>query len=486
MIGTDVINKRILLIRPPTVMKGTSFIATQFPLNIAVIAAVLLKEGYDVRIMDFDVELFREDVFMKELTSFSPFIVGISSYTPTIINAHALATFVKKYLPNSVVVIGGTHVSALPSETLSEFGNFDMGVIGEGEEVMLKLASALRNGKSLSDIKGMVYREAGNIKMTGRADPVRDLDRLPLPARHLLKIPLYRGQSHRGFSRSFRKITEIMTSRGCPNRCIFCASDVVMGRGVRFRSADSVKAEIGECVERYGFNHFTISDDTFTLDERRLYEICDAFARLKVTWNCNARTWPISEKMLSVMARSGCEGITFGVESGSERILKLVKKNVTLEQMKNAFKWSRRAGIKLIEADIIIGSHPSETREDLKLTRKFLREASPDIFMASVIVPYPGTEVYSLMAEKKLINDKKWDNFILFGREPSWRTENFTSKELITLQKKMLFSFYFRPLYILKILSKIRSREELMYWLRGGIDFICSCFRRKDANKAGL
>lgn len=470
---------RILLVRPASVTRGTSFIATQFPLNIAGIAAVLLKEGYEVKIWDFDVKPLTQEAFKEEITAFSPFIVGISCYTPTVINGSKIASLVKKYLPDVVTVVGGTHISALPLETMNEFKDFDIGVIGEGEETMLELADKLSKREKLESIQGIIYRRDGSLQKTEKRSPIKNLDALPFPVRQpLLDVSAYKGQSHRGFSRSFLKISEIMTSRGCPNRCIFCASDVVMDRGVRFRSADSVKREINQCVKEYGFNHFTISDDTFLLKEDRLYDICDEFNRLKVTWNCNARVWPLSRDMLTRMAKSGCTGITFGVESGSPRILELIGKNITLGQVEDAFRWSRDAGIKLVEADVIIGSHPSETKEDIRMTERLLEKILPDIAMVSIIVPYPGTQVYRLMKERGLIfEDNKWDSFVLFGKEPSWRIDNFSPKELVALQKKMLFDFYFRLPYILKIIRKIKSRKEFFYWLKGGSDFLWSCLR---------
>ena len=473
--------ENILLIRPPTVNKGTSFIATQFPLNLAGIAAFLIKKSYDVSIWDFDVEPLSEPDFGERLKKLNPFMVGISCYTPTIINGHNIAGYVKKYLPKAVVIVGGPHLSALPEETLNEFQNFDIGVIGEGEETVGELAGKISHGEPVDDTEGIVYRKDGSSRTTARRSPIRDLDSLPLPARHLLDVSRYsKGHSHRGFSRSFLKITEIMTSRGCPNRCIFCASDVVMGCGVRFKSAARVNAEIAECVERYAFNHFTISDDTFILKEERLYSICEEFAKRKVSWNCNARVWPTSKKMLSTMARSGCIGISFGVESGSQRILDLVKKNITVKQIEEAFRLSKEAGIKLVEANVIIGSHPSETKEDIALTQGLLNRISPDVVMISVIVPYPGTELYDMMRSGNLMFDSKnWGSFVLFGREPSWRTEHFGPKELVRIQKKMIARFYFRPGYMAKIMLKIRSPKELIYWLRGGTDFLLAYVRGK-------
>jgi radical SAM superfamily enzyme YgiQ (UPF0313 family) len=466
------------LIRPPTITKGTSFIGTQFPLNIAYVAAPLAERGYDVRIWDFDVEPFDEKSFKAALEEFSPFLIGISSYTPTIINAHRIAAVIKGRFKDIPIVTGGPHVSALPLETFEEFKSFDIGVIGEGEDTMAELADRLSRADEIGDLRGVIYRKDGRLSVTERRPPIKDLDRLPFPARGLLKVPLYKGQSHRGFSRSFLKITEIMTSRGCPNRCIFCASDVVMGSGVRFASADSVKREISECVERFGFNHFAVMDDTFTLKEERVHEICDEFARRSLTWNCYGRVWPLSKKMLISMAKSGCAGITFGVESGSPRILKLIKKNITPQQVEEAFRWAKEAGIRLVEADVIIGSHPSETKEDVEMTKRLLRRISPDIVMASVIVPYPGTELYGLMKERGLIfKDKSWDSFILFGKAPSWKTFNFSPLELVSLQKKMMLGFYFRPIYIFRTLRKMKSPREVAYWLRGGVDFLFDCLK---------
>lgn len=465
---------KILLIRPPTVMKGTSFIATQFPINIAGLGASLIVNGYDVYIWDFDAENFDGPIFEKNLKALSPAVAGISCYTPTIINGHRIAEAVKRCMPAVRTVVGGPHVSALPEETLKEFSGFDIGVMGEGEEVMPEMIRRLLKKESLDGLAGVVYRtDDGLIKNNGRRAAIRDLDKLPFPARHLLNISLYKGQSHRGFSRDFLKITEIMTSRGCPNRCIFCASDVVMDKGVRFRSSASVKEEIGECAGKYGFNHFAISDDTFTLKEDRLYEICEEFARRKLTWNCNARVWPFSKKTASMMARCGCEGITFGVESGSPRILGLIKKNANIQQVEDAFRWSKESGIKLVEADVIIGGHPSETTEDIDMTRRLLDRISPDIIMASVVVPYPGTELYKIMKMKsQILNDKKWDSFVLYGKEPSWKTDNFSPKDLLALQRKILRNFYFRPLYILRIMKKMRSVKEFFYWIYAGLEFL--------------
>ncbi len=463
---------KISLIRPPSVIGRVSFLASQFPINLAYLGAHLRKEGYDVEIWDYEVEEYNEESLIKRIRDFEPSLIGISCFTPTVINAHTIAIAIKKNFPDTLIVVGGVHISALPAETLEEFPQFDIGIMGEGEETLAELCKRVELRQPIERIEGTVYRTNGKTVVMNRRPPMKHLDAIPPPARDLLKIDLYKGQSHRGFSRDNLRITEIHTSRGCPVRCIFCASDVTSGRGVRFRSAEHVISEIKECVEDFSFDHFVITDDTFNLNTPRLKKIMKAFVNYGVTWSCNARVNTVSRELLQEMADSGCKGITFGVESGSPRILDLVKKHITVEQTKNAFKWSKAAGIKYVEADFILGSHPSETMEDVNKSIQLIDEIEPDILSFSVIAPYPGTAVYDMMRSKNLLNnDIQWDNFVLFGKEPAWRTENFSPDELVRIQNQVLRRFYFRPSYIYRQLFKKDSLSEWAYWIKGAMAF---------------
>lgn len=470
--------RKVLLIRPQALTGKYAFTNKQFPMNLAALATFLIQAGVETKIYDFDVERFNEEVFKASLQADQPDIVGISCCTPSIINGHKIASLVKRCSPHILTVVGGHHASALPERTLLEFPDFDVVVIGEGEQTLLDICRGSDlSPNGLKEIAGLTFRSKGRIFRTAKRELILDLDSLPFPERELLPIHLYRGQSHRGFSRDFLRITELMTSRGCPGKCIFCASEVVMGKSLRFRSAENVKAEINHCVERFGFNHFTISDDTFTLNIPRLEKICEHFKELRVTWNCNACVWPISKDILDMMERSGCKGIAFGVESGSPRILELIGKKISVQHIKDAFHWARQSGIKLIEANLIIGSHPSETYEDVNLSIKLINEISPDMIMVSVIVPYPGTEVYALMREKGLLDiPEKWDEYLFYGGRPSWRTENFSSEELVSIQRDILNKFYLRPGYIFRRILTIKNFKELKYWLSAGSAFL---FNRK-------
>jgi radical SAM superfamily enzyme YgiQ (UPF0313 family) len=241
---------------------------------------------------------------------------------------------------------------------------------------------------------------------------------------------------------------------------------------VRFRSAQNVLEEIKECVAKYKTNHFTFLDDTFTLWPERTKQICSGLKELGVSWDCNTRVNNVTLELLKIMAESGCIKVSFGVESSSERLLKLIKKGIALDQIKRAVKWAREAKIKFIEGTFILGAHPSETREEVEMTVKLMRELDLDFVFYGIIVPFPGTEVCDIMRGKGYLNKNiNWRDFIFFGGEPPWRTDNFTSKELVELQNYVLKKFYLRPGYFLKMLLKINSWREMRYYLDIAWDF---------------
>jgi radical SAM superfamily enzyme YgiQ (UPF0313 family) len=233
-----------------------------------------------------------------------------------------------------------------------------------------------------------------------------------------------------------------------------------------------------ECMDKYDINHFCIHDDTFSLKESRVAEICTKLKNLRVSWDCDTRVDTITEKMIKMMAKSGCKRIAFGVESGSPRILKLIKKNVTLEQVKNAFKWTRENGI-MSCAYFIIGSHPEENMDDVEMTKKLMKELDADIVNIAIGVPYPGTELFDDMKRRGFLKNLKWDNYMHYNAEPVWRTEHFSPKELVDIQKSLIRSYYLRPTYIISRLLKMRSGKELGYWISSGIVTLKYLFKKK-------
>jgi len=461
----------VLLIRPPYPLGRLAFINTQIPLNLCSLAGCLRAEGFpDTRILDFEVTPYDREAFRNRLAGIRPGLIGFTACTPTVDLAARIASDAREALPSVFRVAGGPHVSALPGETLEAYPVLDAVAVGEGEETLVELAGVLaRGGRDLAGVKGLVWRDGGRLHVNEPREPVRDLDSLPFPARDLLDLGAYRGQVFRGFSRDYLRIGELITSRGCPNRCVFCASKVVLGRRVRFRSAANVLREVRECMDRYGMRHFVVLDDTINLDHPRLFELCQGFQRLGISWNCLATVSHMTPEVLQAMKRSGCTGITFGVESGSPRILRKNGKNITREQAVAAFRWAREAGIRTLEADFMIGSHPSETAEDLERSRQLVRELNPDILSVQPLIPYPGTQAHRILADKGLLGNMRWQDFVFFGTTPTWRLEHLDGRDMIRWQRRMLRDFYFRPSNLLRRLRKITGLREFLYYLKVGL-----------------
>ena len=470
------VNKnKILLIKPDTAEKRLSFISVQPPINLAHLAAVLRRHDFEVEIRDFTVARYDRNRLRETLTANPPGIVGISCFTPTILNGYEIAQAVKDTSPETVTVVGGPHSTALPEQTLNECSCVDSIVVGEGEYTLLQLAERVRAGDSLSGCAGVVHRQDGEIIAESERALITPLDELPFPARDLLDWEAYSTVQHtRGISEACQPLTELFTSRGCPGKCLFCAVNVTHRSCVRFRSAENVLAEVDECRRQYGTRHFVIQDDTFTLRPSRVAELMKGFRRLGVeSFSCDARVDLVSKEMLEEMAGSGCIKISFGVESGSPRILAMNGKGITREQVIDAFRWAREAGIQLLEATFIIGSHPDETPDDLEATRKLIREIRPDILFCSIVVPYPGTQMYRLLREQGLYpKEENWEDFRMFSGAPSWRTNHFSSEELVHQRDRVLRSYYFNPWYAVRRVRSLGSWAETKYWLRAAADYL--------------
>lgn len=464
----------ILLIRPKNDSVPEGVVSTQYPINLGYLASWLKKNKVSVSLVDMEVESVDNDKLLDLMRIEKPLIVGFSCMTSTIIAGHKIARLAKENIPGIKTVVGGVHSTAIPERTLEEFPYFDIVVKGEGEITLLELHDAVISKGDISKVKGIVYRkEDSGFFDTGSRPLIEDLDILPFPDRKLLDISLYkRTHTSRAFSRLNKNISEIMTARGCPYSCIFCASKVTFGTKVRYRSVGNIIAEMEECITKYKTDHFSILDDTFTFRKDVLYPVCDYLKAKKVTWDCFTRVDRIEEEMAEKMVKSGCEKISFGLESGSPEILKLIKKGITVDQIKKAFTICKESGLRYIEATFMLGNHPSETMDDIKATMDLIIALDPDLMAFSLTAPFPGTELNRLMKEAGFLDKEKWDEFVLYGGTPSWRFEYLEIEELKAIQKKFMRRFYLRPGYMIKELRKLRSLREFIYWLRIGVSMV--------------
>jgi radical SAM superfamily enzyme YgiQ (UPF0313 family) len=419
-------------------------------LGILMLAAVARDEGFACSIVDASALALTEQELLQRLETVSPDILCISSTTLAIGNAHLFAAAARRLFPSITIIVGGPHVTAAPRETMERFPDFDIAVIGEGEATIVELLKALQTGSALIDVSGLVYREADKLCDTGRRPFIADLDSLPYPAWDLLD-----DFPERYLPAPFKvqklPAATLVTSRGCPNTCIFCDRSV-FGSSCHAYSAEYVVRQIVELHHRYGIREFSFEDDTFITFKSRLKQICEKLIELElgISWTCLGRVNHVSVDNLALMKKAGCWQISFGIESGSEVILALINKRVTLDQIRKAIHLSRAAGIKT-KGFVILG-HPEETVKSMKMTIDFALELPLNDISVSLMTPFPGTELYARSAEFGEF-DADWGNMNLLNIV--FIPHGLNRKDLEMAQKELISGFYFRPRIIADYMMRL-------------------------------
>jgi radical SAM superfamily enzyme YgiQ (UPF0313 family) len=349
----------------------------------------------------------------------------------------------------AITIMGGVHPSILPNETV-QHPAIDIVVRGEGEMTMLELVKTLetnQGARALGEIKGITFKVNGRIVSTPQRPPIENINSLPFPARDLFPFKLYRGYQ---YMVRRKPSTHIITSRGCPFNCVFCASKTIWGRHCRTRSPDNVVNEIEHLMDKFHIREVLIYDDTFNVDLSRVEAICDEILsrKLDIIWRAQARVSPIREELLKKMKRAGCWCMYFGVESGVQEILRGTQKGITLEQVDRAFKLTKRVGLRTT-AYFMIGL-PGDNEATVRQTIKYAKHLDPDFAVFSITTLYPGTELCEMAGNYNLIQSTVYE------------TRDFTKKELEQMLRLALKEFYFRPTYILRRLYRIRSWQEFL------------------------
>jgi len=394
----------VLLVYPPYNWRANP------PLGLAYIASHLRQVGASVRILDMTPsELAVKDV-KAVVQETCPALVGISFMTTQVGSARALARAAKDASTGCKVVVGGPHASALPREVLEEEPSIDFAVVGEGELTTAELLDAVKACASdFGDVAGLCWRSPAGIVHNSPRGHIEDVDRLGMPAWDLLPVDRYGASTVGGDARS--RTFAILSSRGCPNHCIFCDSHSVFGRTFRGRSAENVFNEIMFLHKRYGARQVDFVDDTVTIDRRRLSDLCDMLIRqgVPVKWMANARVDTMSRELAFKMKRAGCVRLDFGVESGSAELRRKLNKNITDEQIRNAHSWAREAGI-IVTSFFIVGT-PWETWKTVEATARLINELDVDYPGLSVATPFPGTAMYRIAVAKGLLEVTDWERF---------------------------------------------------------------------------
>nr|MDO8080991.1 radical SAM protein [Candidatus Freyarchaeota archaeon] len=347
------------------------------PLGLCYIAAVAEKEGFEVQILDLLVSRFSLKKIVDKMKEFKPDIVGAGPVTISYPTALRTMEVCKKF--GATTVMGGCHVTFYDKEALQEAPYLDIVVRGEGEYTFLDIVK----GGDLKSIDGITYRENGEIVKNPDRKPIENLDELPWPARHLVPLSKYRA---------YKSGCDMMSGRGCPYSCTFCVGGKMVGRKPRFRDIKLCVDEIEEIVYRYGFNRINVVDDLLTINHKRVFAFCDELDNrgLKIEWTAFSRVDTVTRELLSKMKEAGCMFILYGVESGNQRILDLVKKRTTLEKIRKGISLSNEVGITTMSSFIL--GLPGETEETVRESLEFGKSLGGQ-YGFHVLSPYPGTEV---------------------------------------------------------------------------------------------
>ena len=408
------------------------------PLGIAYIASVLEREGASVRIIDAPIMGLRHRDIVKIVERDKPLLVGATCTTPSYYSAAQVLRGVKSVDEDITTVIGGPHVSFTPVETLRENPQIDYVVIGEGENTALELYKCMSEGGEAKDIPGIAYRRGKRVKLTQPRPLIRELDSLPFPAWHLLPMDRYRALGMREFP--------IFTSRGCPYRCIFCVSSLLMGKKYRFRSAKNVVDEMEVLVKKYRIKNIAVLDDTFMLIKRRAKEIAREILErgLEVWWGASSRVDIVDYETLREMRRAGCTAIYVGVESGDPRVLRWYRKGITPAQAVKAVETARRAGVGVL-ASFILGA-PIETVDSILNTIRFAVKLNPDYAQFTILTPFPGTWLYQYALKHHMLLTRDWSKYDT--QTPVMRLPYISPAKLKELLIKAYLYFYLRLSYI--------------------------------------
>ncbi|MEI7893326.1 MAG: radical SAM protein [Myxococcales bacterium] len=439
------------------------------PLGLLYLAAYLLRERPDcsVRVIDAASHAMTDAEFRRRLGAYQPALVGMTVYTTSFSRSLNAARHIKELFPKTVLVAGGPHPTIRPHELL-ESPHFDMAVVGEGEEPLVQIVDRLANGDSYDGVPGLVYWKDGALVTSNAARSRLDPDKLPMPARDLVDMSMYRPAYG-----VFRRLpaTNMITTRGCAFRCSFCSKSI-FGSKVRYLSPERVMVEIHTLVRDYQIREICFNDDSFTMHRGRTEAICDLIraSGLDLTWTCNTRVNLVRPDLLARMRASGCTSVGYGIESGNEAVLATISKGISLDAARDAVRWTQDAGIEA-RASFILGL-PGETRETINQTLAFSHALNADFVIYNVAIPIPGTGVYEDAKQRGLLLCDGTELYDTMDTHALIRLSDTAPDELLALHRSAYKAYYLRPAYVARRLRAIRSRDDLKRLAGGFLRFM--------------
>jgi len=410
------------------------------PLGLLSLATILKEMGHEVKVYS---PVDGDDSFIPEIREQDPALVGFSVTTAQYRRVANIIDELRQTGVKSTLCAGGPHVTALPAESIENLG-IDFVVIGEGEMTIKEVVGRLSSGKELDGVAGTAHRTDGDVKINDERELISDLDSLPFADRDF--VDFEKCLRPPGIIRGYptRRSAAVMSGRGCAYDCIFCNSELMFKRKIRKRSVENVIEEIKFLGDKYKLDAIFFPDEAFTVKKDWVFNFCERFKRegLKLKWACQMRVHPIDEDVLLALKDAGCVQVEFGVESGSLKVIEILRKRITPEQVEHAFSLAKKVGLRRL-ATFMLGN-PEEEPEDLRMTESLAKKIKPDYVSFFYTVPYPGTRLYQMAIDNGWIEhdpDFKQEWFIRQTQFPIMEI-NIKKEELCEFRSKLQNSFF--------------------------------------------
>lgn len=435
---------KAILINPPSVLNNP--LPT---LGLAYLSSALREKHHDALILDLWAEPMPDRALHRTIETFSPDIIGISFYTVRYRSTVAIAEKIRRWFPNLLLVAGGPHASAMPKSVLTEIASLDLVVYGEGEITINEVIGAAYS-RAFEHIDGIAYRKGESVLVNKPRKYVKNLDSLPYPDLFQMHPLKYRLHAPFGW---YGSPLIMLTSRGCPGKCIFCSKSVFKN-SVRAFSPQRIIEEIKYWRRYIPFQEIKFYDDDFTMLEKRTHEICSLLIKEKINlpWSCTTRVDFLTRDMLAFMKASGLYFISLGVESGSPGVLKTLKKGYTVEHIRNAFQWCHELGITTF-AYFMVGN-PGETKKDIQMTIDLQKEIKPNFLSWSILRIVPGSPLFEQCQGDEKYHFGKADQYFDIFRK------DVTYSYLNSIQKRAMLRHYLSPFGIRSVFQYLmRTRN---------------------------
>ena len=449
---------RILLVYPPITKleRYSSAIGgsggRQIPLGVFYLASYVRTHGFEVDVLDAEARNLSYDEIIDRLRRGGFGILGISTTTVAFHRALELAARTKAAMPETIIVIGGPHVSSQPAHPM-QFDVFDFAVRNEGEQTLVELMKAIDSDGDFEKIPGLIFCKGRNVVVNEKRPYIADIDTLPFPAYDL--IPDLRHYAPPPCNYKKAPVVNIITSRGCPNQCAFCDNNT-FGRKTRKRSAANIVGEIELLVTHYGAKEIAFVDDTFTINPKSIYELFDLVRSkgMHFPWTCMARINTVDEDLLRYMKENGCWHVSFGIESGDDRILKLIRKDIKIRDVERVVEICHKMGI--VSTGFFIIGHLSETVQTIDKTTALAMRLKLDDVVVTINTPIPGSYQYEHAKEFGVLDESSWSKFNCWN--PVFIPNGLTEDILLAKHKEFYRKFYLRPRILWRYFLSFFSR----------------------------